>query len=411
MPVGRSASLDHSTLFLVWLVPVIVLGAVVPRAWAQLGAVPGSIVIEAATGRVLEADHPDELRFPASLTKLMTLYLTFDALRHRRISLGSLVPVSRHAASMEPTKLWLKSGWRVTVEQCILGMVTVSANDAAAAMGEYLGGSERRFARMMTRQARRLGMRRTVFRNASGLPDAAQVTTARDMAILARALIRHFPEFYSFFRVASFRFRGRTVVGHDPMLGAYAGADGLKTGYTSAAGFNMATSAVRRGVRLIGIVLGASSVPERTVEMTALLDQGFGEAGAPVEVAQAPAPRPVPHLIETAAAAERPVLPPLVSQAKPAVLEVAPPRPHAPPPGYAVQVGSFSTRHAALHAVRYAVASVGGVAHVREVRVHGQRIWRARVVSLTRADAHRICPAHARTAGRCFIMEPPAAER
>ncbi len=158
---------------------------------------------------------PDEQRFPASLPKMMTLYLTFDALRHHRITPDERVPVSRHAASMQPTKLRLTPRTRITVQQCILGMVTVSASDAASAIGEFLGGSESRFAQRMTLQAHRLGMTRTVFRNASGLPDRAQVTTARDMALLVRALLWDFPEYYHYFGVGSFVFHRRTIYGHD----------------------------------------------------------------------------------------------------------------------------------------------------------------------------------------------------
>lgn len=317
----------------------------------------------------------------------MTLYMTFEALRSHRITLGHPVPVSRHAASMEPTKLWLVPGTRITVEQCILGMVTVSANDAAAAMGELLGGSESRFAQSMTRTARRLGLSHTVFRNASGLPDPAQVTTARDMAMLARALIRDFPQFYHYFSVPSFSFHGRTIYGHDPMLGAYDGVDGLKTGYTSAAGFNLATSAMRHGVRIIGIVLGAPSSPQRNATMVSLLDRGFARFGSlPELVRDIPAPR----LISVAEAMEPP-------PASPAA---------APPKGYGVQVGTFTSHAAALRAVRVTVGTVGGVAHVQRFRVHGKPIWRGRVVSLTRAGALRACPSRSRKARRCFIMKP-----
>jgi D-alanyl-D-alanine carboxypeptidase len=371
-------------------------------ACAQLGAKPGSIVISVKSGRVLQADNPDVLRFPASLTKMMTLYLTFDALRHHRITLKSRVPVSRHAASMEPTKLWLVPGSRITVQQCILGMVTVSANDAAAAVGELLGGSESRFARLMTRRAKKLGMRHTVFRNASGLPDPAQVTTAHDMAILARALILHYPEFYSYFGITRFRFHGRTIYGHDPMLGTYAGADGLKTGYTSAAGFNMATSAIRNKTRIVGVVLGADSVPDRSAEMISLLDQGFNQYGN-AEVASA-APL-TPHLFETASAAELPVTP-AMSYARPVPHTTISRVVRSAPRGYVVQVGSFRSRTAALHAVRLTVATVGGVAHVRRFLLRGRTVWRGRVASLTRAGAYRICPRRARKAGRCLVMGP-----
>ncbi len=372
-------------------------------AIAQLGAEPSDIVIDAGSGAVLQADNPDERRFPASLTKMMTLYMTFDALRHHRISLRRIVPVSRHAASMEPTKLWLKPGTRITVEQCILGMVTLSANDAAVAIGELLGGSERRFARLMTQRARMLGMRHTLFRNASGLPDPAQITTARDMAILARALIAGFPEFYPYFSTTHFVFRGRAVYGHDPMLGAYEGADGLKTGFTSAAGYNMATSAVRGRTRLVGIVLGAQSIPVRSAMMTTLLDEGFGRYALPAEVANIGQHVQIPHLIQTAVAAE---VPP--ESAIPSSIHdlgnLQPEHRRLPPKGYSVQVGSFRSHATALRAVRLAVATAGGVAQLRPIVSHGRRLWRSRVISLTRAGARRLCPQPARKAGRCSIM-------
>lgn len=358
---------------------------------AQLGAPDSSILIDAASGEVLAADHPDERRFPASLTKMMTLYKTFEALERHRIRLNGLVPVSAHAASMEPTKLWLKPGTRVTVEQCILGMVTVSANDAAAAIGELLGGSERRFSQEMTWTARRIGMRHTVFRNASGLPEPRQVTTARDMAILARALIRRFPAYYGYFRVSRFTFHGRTVFGHDPLLGTYPGVDGLKTGFTSAAGFNLATSAERGGVRIIGIVLGAPSIPLRTATMVSLLDQGFARYDIPSGGTWQGLHDSLPRLVSTAEAHE------------PAGIRRPPPR---PPLGYGVQVGTFTSHTAALRAVRQTVATVGGVAHVRRFSVHRHVVWQGRVVSLTRAGAMRACPVRERRARHCFIMAP-----
>ncbi len=251
-------------------------------ARAQIGSDRYSaMVIDAASGRVLYAANPDAARYPASLTKLMTLYLTFEALRDRRIALSDRVPVSAYAASQEPSKLDLRPGTRLTVEQAVLALVTKSANDAAAALGEMLGGSETRFAQMMTLRARALGMSHTTFRNASGLPDPEQVTTARDLALLARHIIQDYPDQYRYFSVPGFVFHGRMIPNHDHMLTTYEGADGLKTGYTEAAGHNLVTSAVRGDTRLIGVVLGASSNPERDQHMAALLDQGFSSLGVP----------------------------------------------------------------------------------------------------------------------------------
>ncbi len=252
-------------------------------ARAQIGSDRySSIVIDAATGNVLSAVNPDVARYPASLTKMMTLYMAFEALRDRRLTLAAPVPVSAHAASMSPSKLGLVPGTRLTVEQAILGLVTKSANDAAAALGELLGGDEAQFAQMMTLRARALGMTHTTFRNASGLPDPQQVTTARDLATLARHLIRDFPDEYHYFSTPSFVFHGRTILNHDHLLQRYPGADGIKTGYIEAAGFNLVTSAVRGDVRLIGVVIGAARPGERDLHMAALLDRGFQAMNVPV---------------------------------------------------------------------------------------------------------------------------------
>ena len=259
-------------------------------ARAQIGSYRySSIIVDDGSGRVTEAVNADASRYPASLTKLMTLYMVFEALRDHRIALDQQIPVSEHAANMEPTKLGLVPGSRITVEEGILAAVTKSANDAACALGELIGGSEDRFAQMMTLRARALGMTHSTWRNASGLPDPEQVTTARDLALLAHHLIRDFPDQYHYFSVASFTFHGHMIPNHDRMLEDYDGADGLKTGYTVASGHNLVTSAKRGNLRLIGVVLGASSNTERDIHMASLLDTSFGDLGVPVE------PRPAHH--------------------------------------------------------------------------------------------------------------------
>ncbi len=275
-------------------------------AWAQIGSERySSIVIDAASGTVLSSASADEYRFPASLTKMMTLYMLFEALRDRRVSLDQAVPVSAYAASMSPTKLGLLPGTYITVEQALLGLVTKSANDAAAALGEMLGGDEDRFAQMMTLRARSLGMARTTFRNASGLPDWEQVSTARDMAILARHLVYDFPVQYRYFSTPSFVWHGRTIYNHARMLQTYPGADGLKTGYITASGYNLVTSAVRGDTRLIGVVMGASNNSERDLHMASLLDQGYERMGVPLMFATHEPPR-MPTLISSAQAAPAP---------------------------------------------------------------------------------------------------------
>ena len=259
-------------------------------ARAQIGSARySSIVVDNATGKVMEAANADDLRYPASLTKLMTLYMAFEALRDHRITLGQAVPVSGHAASMEPSKLGIVPGSYFTVSDAILGIVTKSANDAACALGELLGGDEDHFAQMMTQRARALGMTQSTFRNASGLPDVNQTTTARDLALLAHHLITDFPENYHYFSEPVFYFHGRPIPNHDRMLVSYEGADGLKTGYTLLAGHNLVTSALRGPVRLIGVVMGAKSNGERDAQMADLLDDGFEQLGVPV--VHHPAPR------------------------------------------------------------------------------------------------------------------------
>jgi D-alanyl-D-alanine carboxypeptidase len=273
---------------------------------AQIGSARyASIVVDNGSGKVIEAVNADEPRYPASLTKLMTLYMAFEALRDHRITLGQTVPVSGWAASMEPSKLGLVPGTYFTVSDAILGIVTKSANDAACALGELLGGDEQRFAQMMTLRARALGMTQTTWRNASGLPDPSQTTTARDLALLAHHLITDFPEYYHYFSEPVFYFHGRQIPNHDHMLVSYQGADGLKTGYTVAAGHNLVTSALRGDVRLIGVVMGARSNGERDLHMANLLDDGFTQLGVPV-TRHAPSRFRLPSLIASADASTLP---------------------------------------------------------------------------------------------------------
>lgn len=239
--------------------------------------VRASIVVDAQTGQVLLAHHPDARAHPASLTKLMTLYLTFERLHDGSLHLDQRLRVSRHAARQQPTKLFLRAGSEISVQSAILGIVTESANDAAVVLAEGIGGSEWKFAQLMNAKARELGMTRTSFYNASGLPNRRQWTTARDMSRLALALLHDYPDYYHFFGVRAFEFHGRTVYGHDYLLERYPGTDGLKTGYIHSAGFNLVTSVVRENRRLVGVVLGGRTARARDNEMIALLNRGFAE--------------------------------------------------------------------------------------------------------------------------------------
>jgi D-alanyl-D-alanine carboxypeptidase len=377
------------------LMVVLVLVLVLARAQADSPRYAG-LVMEADTGRVLSAVNPDDPRYPASLTKLMTLYLTFEALRDRRITLDELVPVSAHAASMEPTKLGLVPGIQITVQQAILGLVTKSANDAASALGELLGGTEDRFGEMMTLRAHALGMAHTTFRNASGLPDPEQITTARDIAILARHLVKDFPTDYGYFSTPYFVFHGHTIMNHDRMLQTYPGADGMKTGYTQAAGHNLVTSAMRGGVRLIGVVLGSGSNGERDVQMRAQLDDGFEQMDVPV-VREVVATRRVPTLIQRADAATIPraEAATVMRQANAADHGMA---------DWAVQVGVFGNEAAARRAA--ATAHLAGEQHVETLSAHGHTMWRAQVTGLHRNDALEACSARLHRHEACTVLAP-----
>jgi D-alanyl-D-alanine carboxypeptidase len=357
-------------------------------ARAQIGSDRyAAIVVDAGSGRVLIAANPDAPRHPASLTKMMTLYMVFEALRDRRISLDQLVPVSPHAASMEPTKLDLVPGTRITVEEAILGLVTLSANDAAAALGEMLGGDEDRFGQMMTLRARALGMANTTFRNASGLPDPEQWTTAHDLAVLARHLVRDFPVDYRYFSTLSYRFHGRVILSHDNLLKTYPGADGIKTGYTDASGSNLVTSAVRDNVRLIGVVMGAAHASERDQHMAALLDQGFTAMDVPLPGREQQVASRLPSLIGTAHAATLPTRP--------------------APAKWGVQVGAYPSESAARQAAAAARKIVAtGEVHTEAVTVHGKTSWRAQLTGLGQAEARGTCAALAKHKLSCMPLRP-----
>jgi serine-type D-Ala-D-Ala carboxypeptidase (penicillin-binding protein 5/6) len=238
-------------------------------------------IYDARSGKVLASQNAEVLNHPASLTKMMTLYMTFEALRAGRLRWDDEIVMTPNAASKIPFKLGVPAGRTITVREAVLGMAVKSANDAAAAMGDHLGGSEERFGQLMTQRARRLGMRSTTFRNASGLPDKAQVTTARDMAVLALALIRDYPREYKLFSQRSFNFRGKTIRGHNNLMYRYPGMDGIKTGFINASGYNLASAVEVNGRRVIGVVLGGRTARQRDDRMAELLDQTVPGGGLP----------------------------------------------------------------------------------------------------------------------------------
>ena len=384
--------------------------------WVPNPSVSGKyayLIVDATSGREIASDQADELRHPASLTKLMTIYLTFSALDSGRLSLGDALPVSSSALNAPPTKMGLTPGGSVSVRDATMALVTRSANDAAVVLAEALGGDEPGFARMMTQKARQLGMSSTVFRNASGLPNREQVTTARDLARLANALLRDFPHYYGVFSVQSYTYRGRPLDNHNRMLGSYEGADGLKTGYTAASGFNLVMSAMRDNRRLIGVVMGGESASRRDRQMADLMDRGFMSAQSMgispwTSIRKPPSARytaaqfaPGAAITETrpvATAKAEPVSPPAPPQAV-AGRVAGPAVPPAPEPetpslgSWVIQVGSFSEPQAAQLALERATAALpsamrtNAAATVDEVQMASKVFHRARLTNLSQEQA------------------------
>ena len=261
-----------------------------------------SIVIDALSGEVISSSNADERRYPASLTKLMTLYITFSALEKGEIKPDDSLKISRYAANREPSRLGLKPGDTISVKDAVMALIIKSANDCASVLAENLGGSEAEFAKLMTQTAKELGMKNTTFKNASGLPNRAQKTTARDMAILGSAIYHHFPEYYDLFSAAKFTYKGRTYYTHNHLLKKFEGADGMKTGYTSAAGYNIVTSAERNGHRVIAVTMGHNSIKNRDSKIARLMSSGLKKISQNNTEAHHPAAKleiPVPATDET----------------------------------------------------------------------------------------------------------------
>lgn len=236
------------------------------------------IVVDANTGRVLDAENADALRHPASVTKVMTLYLLFEQLESGRMKLNTPLRVSAYAAAQQPSKLGVKAGSTISVEDAIQALITRSANDVAVVVAENISGSSSSFANLMTRRARQLGMSRSVFKNPNGLPNPEQVTTARDLATLGRAIQERFPKYYAYFEIRSFQYRGVAIRNHNRLLGRVDGVDGIKTGYTNASGFNLLTSVKKNGRYVIAVVMGGASAASRDDRMVALIGENLGKA-------------------------------------------------------------------------------------------------------------------------------------
>jgi D-alanyl-D-alanine carboxypeptidase len=296
-----------------------------------------AIVVDDKSGQVLHEASADEPRHPASLTKIMTLYLLFEQLEAGNLKLDTPLPVSAFAALRPPTKLGLKTGQTLAVEDAIKGLVTKSANDAAVVVSEAIGGSEEEFAKLMTAKAHALGMAGTTYVNASGLPAEEQITTARDQAILGRAIQHRFPDYYRYFATPSFRYRNMEMRNHNALLGNVKGVDGIKTGYTEASGYNLVTSTRRDERHIVAVVLGGTSNAARDARMRLLIEQHIvlastqrtapiivelnGEAAAPIAMAPAAVRSDAPN----AAKPQNPEPASVVARTEPVPLPIARP--------------------------------------------------------------------------------------
>jgi D-alanyl-D-alanine carboxypeptidase len=415
--------------------------------WREAAAAPrtASMVVDFDSGAVLHAENADAAVYPASLTKTMTLYLLFEALRDGRVELDTPLRVSAAAASRPPTRLGLRAGTAIAVKDAMLALITKSANDAAAVIGESLAGSEAAFAEQMTRKAKLLGMTRTTFRNASGLPDAAQRTTARDMVRLGVRLISDFPEYYRWFQTKQFVFRGRTHRNHNGLLLRYSGMDGLKTGYIRASGFNLLSSALRGDRRLVAAVFGGRSARSRDNTMAKLLDRSFEKARRADEALVASADRlgdqpAAPDEGETLLASAEDAAPSrqaaqgdlagaatALAGARASAEKVASVQPAAKPVSrvavvgkprlgksggrktYAVQVGAFRTkpqaRKAALGAAKRAPALLAGkTARVLATKGRSHTLYRATLSGLTLDQANAACRQLKKARQDCLVL-------
>ena len=270
-----SALIRRGLLSLLLAVAVTMTPTRPPLAQSADNARYAAIVVDAESGEVLFARHADSRRYPASITKVMTLYLAFEALAEGKIKLDDVITVSPHAASQPPSKLGLAAGQTITVDDAMRATSVRSSNDMAMALAEHISGSQDRFAAQMTLKARELGMTQTRYVNPNGLPDARQLTSARDLAILARAVMRDYPQYYSYFGLQDWAYNGRDYRNTNGLLREGQGYDGMKTGYTNASGYNLAASAVRDGRRIVTIVLGGRSTASRNAHVAALMDTGF----------------------------------------------------------------------------------------------------------------------------------------
>ena len=354
-----------------------------------------SFIINENTKRIYHNANADTRNYPASLTKIMTLYLVFDALKSKKISMNSKFKVSKRATRQPPSKLNLSAGSNITVKNAILALVTKSANDVATVIAENLGKSERNFARLMTRKAKKLGMTRTTFRNASGLPNRGQLSTARDMATLGIAIRKNHPKFFKLFKTKSFIYKGIKYTNHNNLLGSYSGTDGIKTGYTNASGFNLVASVERNGQRIIGVVFGGKKARSRDKHMVTLLNKYFKTSLS----------KP---LVRIAKPSELPITRPKIVLAEKNIKNFRIPRkiinniiPNNIEENWFIQIGAFKNRlnaHKAARNARNVVPEQLGnlpasLSKITKSSTNNnlQYLWRVRFVELAENQARSVC--------------------
>ena len=358
-----------------------------------------SFVINASNGEILHEVNADTRNYPASLTKMMTLYLMFEAIEQGRMHMSDRVVFSRRAARQPSSKLGIAAGKSISVKEAILSLAVKSANDVASAVSEHMGGTERKFALIMTAKARKLGMNRTIFRNASGLPHRAQLSTARDMATLAHALMRDFPHRYGYFSQTNFKLQGKVHKTHNTLLTTYEGTDGIKTGYIRASGFQLVTSVKRGNQRLIGVVFGGKTAKLRNRHMTTLLNKSFAKLD---RVAASYVPEDIPTIVPTVMAKAKTdgAKPTPAPVRKPDIVVASRANKILSRRGqtvWGVQVGAYRQRQPAIDIAAKAVGLAPSYLAEGEIMVSplykksGRVLYRARVVGVAKNSAYRAC--------------------
>lgn len=416
----------HNVAFLIMLMLVMFL--TVTAKSLQANPLHASIVIDVDTNQVLHELHADASRYPASLTKMMTLYILFEALEQRKLNLDTPLHVSNYAASMPPTNINLRSGDSISVREAITALIVRSANNVAAVVAEAIAGDEISFGQMMTDKAHRMGMHSTTFRNASGLPNNQQITTARDMAKLSARLMKDFPQYYYYFSTPSFNFRGVTYTSHNRMVRNVYGVDGLKTGFIRASGFNIATSAKRNNRRVIVVVMGGRTAALRDHQVSQLLEYSFN-GGSPVQFAindaiarpvtvtaqRASYKLPAPGASSTALLdrnkknkpirSGKPVsVPQQAARTKAATQQLV--KTAAKGGLWEVQIGSYEQQKKAHAQAKAAKKWVPGSVVISEIAVSNRKLYRARLVGLQEKQARAGCQSLSRQGMECLIVRP-----